>query len=49
MPDFEGKITSSRLSDNLLGVGTANSPEAEAACRSSWLMKQLSREENEDK
>lgn len=49
MPDFEGKVTSFRLSDSLLGVRTANSPEAEAECSSSWLMKWLSREENEDK
>lgn len=38
-----------RISDNLLGVRTANSLEAEAECSSSWLMEWLSREENEDK
>jgi len=42
-------MTSFRLSDNLLGVRTANSPEAEAECSSSWLIKRLSREENEVK
>lgn len=49
MPDFESKITSFGLSDNLLGGRTADSLEAEAECSSSWLMKCLSSGENEDK